>query len=141
MKYKLKKNQRLSNVSETPCINSQSGTAVTVYTRDARGTLPRAAIPPFVFIKSYYWPCKNFNARGGNLLKPTSICRHYTQNNFFLLREVHLPRIMFPLENYFADIARARARFHDSANYSHYRNILVQFCRILHQIIAYNREC
>lgn len=76
----------MSNASETPCINSQSGMAVTVYTRDARGTLPRAAIPSFVFIKSYYWPCKNFNARGGNLLKPTSIRRHYTQNNFFAAR-------------------------------------------------------
>jgi len=86
MKCKLKKNQRVSNASETPCINSQSGMAVTVYTRDARRTLPRATIPPFVFIKSYYWPCKNFNARGDNLLKPTSIRRHYTQNNFFAAR-------------------------------------------------------
>lgn len=124
-----KKNaQRFSN---TPYKQRVRNNGCNDYTRDAAAEHSHGlAIPPFVFIKSYYWPCKNFNARGCNLLKPTGMCsRHYMQNNlspffFSAARSTFAREIMFSLENYFADTARTR--FHDSANYDHYGNIVVQ---------------
>lgn len=46
--------RRMCNTTATPCINSESGMAVTVIQEMLAEHSPGLAIPPFVFIKSYY---------------------------------------------------------------------------------------
>ena len=83
----------------------------------------RAALRPFVFIKSYYPPCRNFNARRqANIFKPPLCAK---RSFFFVLSLFPTPVLFF---FFFLSVAfrrpwpRSTITGNDSANWSFRRN-------------------